>query len=105
MLWFRGRAVTGFAIAILKLVAVANLLVGVGLALGISLSGYSFGPPGPFADFTRIAIELFCAFEGFMGWALCLVVASTAERVEQLSEQLREQLRDQLEAGEATTSP
>jgi hypothetical protein len=75
----------GLAIAMLKVGAWANLLLGVGLALAISWSGYS--PPlrpGPLVDFARIALELFSAFEGFMGWALLLVVATMAEQLEQL---------------------
>jgi hypothetical protein len=75
----------GLAIAILKVGAWANLLFGVGVALAISWVG--FVPPGPagaFADAARIALELFSAFEGFMGWAFLLVVANMAEQLEQL---------------------
>jgi hypothetical protein len=75
----------GLAIAMLKVGAWANLLFGVGLALAISFSGFAPPlPPGPLVDFARIALELISAFEGFMGWALLLVVATIAEQLEQV---------------------
>lgn len=75
----------GFAIAMLKVGAWANLVLCVGLALAISGSGFAPAvPPGPLVNLARIALELLCAFEGFMGWALLLVVATMAEQLEQL---------------------
>ena len=75
----------GLAIAMLRVGAWANLLLGVGVALAISWVGFvPPGPTGPFADVARIGLELFSAFEGFMGWALLLVLANMAEQIDQL---------------------
>lgn len=76
---------SGLAIATLKMGAWANLLFGVGVALAISWIGYvPPGPSGALADVARIGLELFSASEGFMGWALLLVIANMAEQLEQL---------------------
>jgi hypothetical protein len=75
----------GLAVAMLKVGAWANLLLGVGVALGISWVGLvPPGPAGPYADVARIGLELFSAFEGFIGWALLLVLATMAEQLDQL---------------------
>ena len=84
--------VPGLAIAILRAAAWVNLLFGVGLAFAISLFGLSpLGAKGPNGDFLRIVLELFCAFEGFSGWALLLVVANMAEQLERIQAQLLKQ--------------
>jgi hypothetical protein len=80
-----GVTVPGFAIATLKIAAWLNLLLGVGAAFSISLFNFApLGPKAPSGDFARIALELLCVFEGFMGWALLLVVAVMAEQLDAL---------------------
>jgi hypothetical protein len=81
--------VPGFAIAILKVAAWVNLLIGVGLTFTLSLVGVQlFGAKGTSADFVRIALELLSAVFGFSGWALLLVVANMAEQLDRISAQL-----------------
>jgi hypothetical protein len=82
------RRVPGFAVAILKVAAWLNLLFGVGVSFAFSLFGAAIASKLPGGDFTRIAVQLFSAFEGFAGWALLLVVANLAEQLDRVHEKL-----------------
>jgi hypothetical protein len=87
----RDSDVPGFAIATLKVGAWATLVLGVVAALVISFlasqsSAAAVATGGASSDYVRIALELGCAFVGFVGWALLLVVATLADQVEQLNQ-------------------
>ncbi|MFI5307549.1 MAG: hypothetical protein ACHQ53_09365 [Polyangiales bacterium] len=81
----------GFATAILKVCAWASLLLGVGLAVVLSLSHAPGPPPAeaatalfPVPDYIRVVLELASIFFGFAQWALMLTVATVADQVERL---------------------
>jgi len=81
----------GFAVAILKVCAWVSLLLGVGLALLLSLV-HAPSTPAPDAvppwyavpDYVRVLLELACIFFGFAQWALMLTVATIADQVDRL---------------------
>jgi hypothetical protein len=80
----------GFAVAILKVCAWVSLLLGVGLALLLSLVHAPSTPPDvappwyAVPDYVRVLLELACIFFGFAQWALMLTIATIADQVDRL---------------------